>query len=182
VVRRRGVPRRFASFVLLLALPALATTLVAMDVAALTRASRCVVRARVASVSALRSDAGRITTAVEVERLETWAGPDLEVLRVLVPGGVVGNVGQRVEGAPRFVQGEEVVLFLAAHGPAFQPVGLAEGVWRVDRSSGSVPIVRPEPLEGGVLLVGPDASRAASLQTPMPLDALRAQVRAAGTP
>ena len=180
VVRRRGVPRRLV-LLLLLALPALATTLVAMDVPALARASRCVVRARVVSVSALRSDAGRITTAVEVERLETWAGPDLAVLRILVPGGVVGAVGQRVEGAPRFVQGEEVVLFLAAHGPAFQPVGLGQGVWRVDRSSGPVPLVRPEPLEG-MLLVGPDTARAASLRTPMDLDALRAQVRAAGTP
>src|SRR6516164_1438367 len=114
VVRRRGVPRRLAPFLLLLALPALATTLVAMDVGALARASRCVVRVRVGSVSALRSEAGRITTVVELERLETWSGPDLPALRMLIPGGVVGDLGQRVEGAPAFVPGEEVVLFLAA--------------------------------------------------------------------
>jgi len=181
VVRRRGVPRRLAPFLLLLALPALATTLVAMDVGALARASRCVVRVRVGSVSALRSEAGRITTVVELERLETWSGPDLPALRMLIPGGVVGDLGQRVEGAPAFVPGEEVVLFLAAHGPAFQPVGLGQGVWRVDRSSGPVALARPEPLEGA-LLVGPDASRVAALRTPMALDALQAQVRAAGTP
>src|SRR5262249_30612122 len=181
VVRRRGVPRRLALLLLLLALPALATTLLAMDVGALARASRCVVRARVGSVSALRSDAGRITTVVELERLETWVGPDAPALRMLVPGGVVGGIGQRVEGAPAFVPGQEVVLFLAAHGAAYQPVGLGQGVWRVDRSSGPVALVRPEPLEG-VLLVGPDASRSATLRAPMALDALRAQVRAAGTP
>jgi len=152
-----------------------------MDVGALTRSSRCVVQARVGSVSSLRSEAGRITTVVELVRLDTWAGPDAETLRMLVPGGVVDGLGQHVEGAPHFAPGEEVVLFLAAHGPAFQPVGLGQGVWRVDRSSPGAPLVRPEPLEG-VLLLTPSGTRAAALRTPMALEALRAQVRAAGTP
>jgi len=163
---------------LLCALPTLATTLVAMDVAALTRASQCVVRARVSSVSSQRSPSGRITTSVELERLETWAGLDLPTLRMSVPGGVVGEIGQRVEGAPSFVAGEEVVLFLAARGTVFQPVGLGQGVWRVDRVTGT-PLVRPEPLDG-VLLVGPAAPDVSALRTPMTLEQLRSQVRAAG--
>lgn len=181
MLRRRGVSHRLASFLLLLALPALATTLVAMDVAALTRASRSVVRARVASVSSQRSTAGRITTAVELVRLDTWAGPDLPTLRMLIPGGVADGIGQHVDGAPSFVADEEVVLFLEAHGPAFQPVGLGQGVWRVDRSSGSAPLVRPEPLDG-VLLVNPSGTRAGGLRTPLTLDTLRTQVRAAAAP
>ena len=181
MLRRRGVSRRLASFLLLLALPALATTLVAMDVATLARASRCVVQARVASVSSQRSAMGRITTTVELVRLDTWAGPDSPSLRMLIPGGVVNGLGQHVEGAPSFAADEEVVLFLEAHGPAFQPVGLGQGVWRVDRSSGPAPLVWPEPLDG-VLLVTPSGTRASALRTPLTLDALRAQVRAARTP
>src|SRR5262249_55709368 len=119
-----------------------------MDVVALTRASQCVVRARVTSVSSQRSPSGRITTSVE---LEPWAGPDVQTLRMFIPGGVVGEIGQRVEGAPSFAAGEEVVLFLAARGSSYQPVGLGQGVWRVDRSTGAE-LVRPERLDG-VLLV-----------------------------
>src|SRR5262249_26050782 len=161
-------------------LPALATTLVAMDVVALTRASQCVVRARVTSVSSQRSPSGRITTSVELERLETWAGPDVQTLRMFIPGGGVGEIGQRGEGAPSFAAGEEVVLFLAARGSSYQPVGLGQGVWRVDRSTGAE-LVRPERLDG-VLLVGPGASDVSALRTPMTLEQLRSQVRAAGTP
>ena len=181
VLRRNSVPRRLAPLLLLLALPALATTLVAMDVPALTRASRSVVQARVTSVSSQRAPSGRITTVVALQRLETWAGPDASTLQIRVPGGEFEGTGQRVEGAPSFVPGEEVVLFLAARGPELQPVGLAQGVWRVDRSGGAAALVRPEPLDG-VLLVGPDAVGTAALRIPMTLDQLRAQVRAARTP
>src|SRR5262249_34897140 len=122
-----------------------------MDVAALTRASQCVVRAPVSSVSSQRSRSGRITTSVELERLETWAGLDLPTLRMSVPGGVVGEIGQRVEGAPSFVAGEEVVLFLAARGTVFQPVGLGQGVWRVGRGTRAPP-GRAEPPDRGLLV------------------------------
>jgi hypothetical protein len=71
----------------------------------------------------------------------------------------------RIAGLPRFAVGEEVVLFLYApsrHGFT-SPVGLAQGVFRVERG-GTLPIVRP----------GPD--RAPTMRLDGFLDAVRGRV------
>jgi hypothetical protein len=175
VLRRSGP-------LLLLATIASATVLVRMDVAALTRASTRVVRARVEALETRWAEPGRIVTVVQLSRLETWSGPDIPALRVLLPGGEVDGLAQHLEGVPALLPGEELVLFLRARssapGATHDLVGLAEGLWRVERTGSGEPIVRPEPLDG-VQLVNPPGTRSGEARLPLSLATLRARVEAA---
>ena len=175
---------RYAGPLLLLTTLASATTLVRLDVGALTRASTRVARVHVDAAGSRWAEPGRIVTEVRLTRLETWSGTDLPNLRVLLPGGAVDGIAQRVEGVPAFRPGEELVLFLAARGPAragpgaaHDLVGLSEGVWRVQRQSGAV-LARPEPLDG-IRLVEAPGTRSSEARVPLSLAALRARVEAA---
>jgi hypothetical protein len=83
------------------------------DVEALTAASDVVVRAQVVSrTSAYGVKGGQIFTTVVVRPIETWKGDASGELRVLVPGGEVGDYAQTVSGMAVFGEGEEVVVFL----------------------------------------------------------------------
>lgn len=134
-LRRRRAPAGAAALAALaLAGAAQATTLLALDLESLTRASDVVARARVVRTQARWSaDHARILTEVELEVAEAWKGAPGGRLTLTLPGGVVGDVGQRVEGAPRFAAGEEVVAFLEARGPGYTVTGLAQGAFRVER-------------------------------------------------
>jgi hypothetical protein len=121
------------SLILLAATPARAMLAVPATVEDLARSSDAVVRGKVASVSARWSeDQRRIFTYVEVQPASVWRGAAPRLVTVLVPGGVVGNIGQRVDGAPGFAKGEEVVVFLSgAEAGAFRVTGLAQGKFSV---------------------------------------------------
>jgi len=182
VVRQRALLRRASPFFLFATL-ASATTLVHLDVGALTRASIRVARARVDAVSSRWAEPGRIVTEVQLTRLETWAGPDLPSFRVLLPGGEVHGIAQRIEGVPAFRPGEELVLFLVSRGSAqtgqaHHLVGLSEGVWRVERTPAGELVARPDPLDG-IRLVEPQGKRSPEARVPLSLAALRARVEAA---
>jgi hypothetical protein len=121
-----------AATLLLLALaaPARAALAVPASVEELARASEAVVRGKVASARAhWSSDGLRIFTTVEVEVAATWRGAAPARVQVRVPGGVVGDLGQRVDGMATFAEGEEVVVFLARPGAAgpYQVAGVAQG-------------------------------------------------------
>ncbi|MEN9797941.1 MAG: hypothetical protein RL653_1637 [Pseudomonadota bacterium] len=163
---------------LLAALPwnAGATTLLKMDVPSLARASDAVVRCKVVSSSSRWSrDGRRILTEVRLEVVETIAGEAGRELQVVQPGGVVGDIGQKVDGLAAFEPGEEAVLFLERRGAVHGVVGMAQGKWRVEKGGAWV---RPEPVEARLVdprtrePVPPDVAR-------VPLDQLRATVRAA---
>lgn len=117
--------------------PALAAQAAPSSVEDLARASDVVVRARVAKTSARLSDDGkRIFTYAEVEPSATWRGRAAGRITVLVPGGVVGRMGQRVDGAPAFTPGEEAVVFLhAAETGLYRVTGLAQGKFNVAGAS-----------------------------------------------
>jgi hypothetical protein len=105
------------------AMPAAAAQAVAVSVEELARQSDAVVRGRVLDTTARRTpDGTRIYTVVELRRDATLRGRAPARFRVNVPGGVVGRLGQRVDGVPAFARGEDVVLFLERTG---------EGVYRV---------------------------------------------------
>src|SRR5690242_10651550 len=108
---------RTALALLLLAVAAPASAMLAApaSVEELARSSQAVVRGRVASVSSRWSDdQARIFTYVEIQPASVWRGSPGARVTVLVPGGVVGPIGQRVDGAPAFAKGEDVVVFLSA--------------------------------------------------------------------
>jgi len=126
---------------LLVAVPAFAAQAVAVSVEELARASDAVVRGRVTAARAQRSDDGlRIFTSYEVRTSAALRGRAPAVARVMVPGGVVGRFGQRVDAAPPLAAGEEVVVFLKRSGSdSFTITGLAQGKFAVVG-----PVARPD--------------------------------------
>ena len=126
---------------LLAAGPARAMLAVPATVEDLARSSDAVLRGKVVSVSSeWAEDQRRIFTRVEVAPTSVWRGSARARVTVLVPGGVVGRIGQRVDGAPGFAKGEEVVVFLTGAAPgSFRVNGLAQGKFRVDG-----PAARPQ--------------------------------------
>jgi hypothetical protein len=112
--------------------PARAALAVQVSVEGLARTSEAVVRGVVQRRTGVRAGS-RIYTEVEVRAADVWRGAAPAVVKVQVPGGVVGDVGQRVDASPLFADGEEVVLFLARPGGrAWRVNGLAQGKFRVE--------------------------------------------------
>lgn len=129
--------RRMRPFVLaaalLVAAPASAAQAIRVSVEELARTSSAVVRGTVTAERAQTSPDGReIFTTYEVRTRSLLRGRAPATVRVVVPGGVVGRVGQRVDAAPTLSRGEALVLFLQPAGPgAFRVNGLAQGKFRV---------------------------------------------------
>jgi hypothetical protein len=118
--------------VLLLTPLANAATLRALSLDELIDGADTVARVKVTAIqSRWTPDGARIVTDVTLSVLDGWKGPRRSELTVLVPGGVVGRVGQRVEGAPRFTVGQELVVFLEARGDVFVPHGWSQGLFEV---------------------------------------------------
>ena len=158
-----------------------ATTLLALDVPALTKGSSVVARATVRSVGARwTKDGGRIMTDAVLEVTEPWKGAPSKQVTVMQPGGVVGEVGQLVHGTAKFTVGEDVVVFLEPRGDRFLLTGMLQGKFKVERSSDGKAVLARQELEGDAMLVDPATRQAvAPNATVLPLDTLRAQVLAA---
>ncbi|HZZ85223.1 MAG TPA: hypothetical protein VFE30_11850 [Anaeromyxobacteraceae bacterium] len=127
--------RAFALLVALLIAPhALGAEAAAVSVEGLARASDSVVRGRVTKIAAtLSADRRRVYSLVDVAVAARWRGVSARSVQVIVPGGVAGGIAQRVDGAPSFSQGEEVVLFLnRAEAGAYRVNGLAQGKFALE--------------------------------------------------
>ena len=162
-----------------LALPVRATTLVALDTPQLVDSSSVVAVVRVQSVEVKRHGKRLVTEAMaKVER--SFKGPsEGALLKVVVPGGELGEWAQRVEGAPRVSPGERCLVFLEPAGAnALQFVGLEQGrLVLAQHASGEVIIrtseaVRVDRATGQVAAPLPPVEPAAPL-----MDAVARQIR-----
>lgn len=136
-------------------------------------ASRCdaVVRARVETCEArLSADGRRIYTHAAVRCSQVWRGAAPGRLVVKIPGGRVGDLAQRVEGAPTLRAGEEVVLFLRRSGPTFTVAGLGQGKFTIADDGATPDIHGLERLASPL----PDGQRAVEK---MPIAELERRVR-----
>jgi hypothetical protein len=150
----------------------------AMGLTELTERAERVVVGEILSV---RSDWDRgrrwIYTTIEVNVSEVWKGqtPTAGRLKMVQPGGSVGDIEMRVFGLRSFRAGDRAVLFLGPGDPAWT-VGLGQGQrlmrfdtaqrrWVVDHGDRSAAI------SGGL-------SRDAVPDGVLPLDDLRQRVRA----
>lgn len=169
---------RIFAAIALLALPASATTLLKLDLPALTRLSASIVRGTVKSSQASwNRDHTRISTAIVISVRETWKGAESSELTVTQEGGVVGDVGQLVHGTVAFKPGDEVVLFLEEHGPRFILTGMVQGVFRVSGGTAT------QALEADAFLIDPVTRQPVAPQTlSMTVDALAQQVHRALQP
>jgi hypothetical protein len=99
----------------------------------LARTSDAVVRGHVEAATArLTPDGLRVVTDVEVSVVSVWRGAAPARVKLVVPGGSLGKLAQRVDAAPVLAKGEEVVVFLLRRGEVYLVNGLALGKYRVE--------------------------------------------------
>jgi hypothetical protein len=128
-----------------------------MSFAELVDASTAVVHGRVSEVRGQwTADRHGIESLLVVDAIAYMKGALGERVIVRVPGGQVGSFVNIIPGAPRFDQGDRVVLFLTATGPSIPIVtGTTQGVFRVssDARTGGLMVTPP------VIDAGPGPAR-----------------------
>lgn len=172
--------RRALCLFLILGAPAFATTLVALDVEGLTKLSDVVLRGRVVSSQArITKDGARIVTDTELDVVEVMKGSADAHVTVMQPGGVVGEIGQKVDATARFEPGEEVVVFLERRGERFTVAGMLQGHWRVERADGRA-VARPQTDGDALYLDARTHEPVARVTGALALDELTRRVKAGG--
>lgn len=155
-----------------------AITVVPMTFEQLVDEAAAVVYARVSRVRGQWTEDRRgIDSVISLEALRYFKGDLGELVPLRLPGGEAGGRVHVLPGAPVLREGDLVVVFLAARGPAIPTaVGLGQGIFRVTGSStGGAPLVTPPLLKASPAgrIVRGDAARRA-----LTLDAFAAHVRA----
>ena len=146
-----------------------AVVVVPMTFEQLVEEAAAVVYARVADVRGQwTADRQSIDSIITLEALQYMKGDLGPSVAMRVPGGEVGGVINVLPGAPSMHQGDLVVLFLKARGPALlTPLGFTQGIFRVARDAGSGQMmVTPPPLKAsavGRLVRGAAERRALNL-------------------
>jgi hypothetical protein len=124
-----------------------ATTVVPADLADLTRAARVIARGRIVSVNPRWIDDRRaVETLVTLAPDAYLKGSFGPLVQFRVPGGQIGRYRRVVVGAPRFVAGQTVIVFLGSRSPALPYIiGLNQGLFRVTRAREGAAQVIPPP-------------------------------------
>src|SRR6185503_2571211 len=137
-----------------------ATTLVPADFAQMARESELIVRGTVVQVDAQRTGGRQtIESLITLRVSDTIKGTAVEETVFRVPGGKVGPYRRVMVGAPQFVAGDEVILFLKGRAPAMaMPYGLSQGVYRISRTRGAA-VVTPAVVSGTGRVVRGDPAR-----------------------
>src|SRR5579859_2465579 len=136
VIRRKLLWTLFLIGLGLLAVAASqATTLVRMSFDELVRQATSIARAKcIGSTSVWRN--GEIWTETEFELEEQDKGTLPGIFQVSMPGGRVAHLHSHVDGVPKFVEGEEVYLFLwNPQGKGNYLLGWTQGTFRIARDS-----------------------------------------------
>lgn len=138
------MPIRRLILALLLALPALATTLEQLSLDQMLTQSTAVVRAKVVGSFGVNRN-GTIYTYYHLQVLENLKAAMPPTVDVAVPGGRLGRMQQSVAGAPELRTGAEYVLFLwTSRSGLTQIIGLSQGAFDVRQNASGQPIlVRP---------------------------------------
>ncbi len=99
-----------------------------------------------------------IETVARVRVDRAFKGADSRLLTVRAPGGLYKGRRLVVPGSPELIQGESVLLFLYRDVDSWRPVGMFQGVWRLDRDD--LKMARASG-SGGAVVLAPKAGRAA---------------------
>ncbi len=158
----------------------------AMELPELTAAADAIVVAQVVSaVSRLEDGRRAIRTEVELRVQETWKGlPNgpASTIKIVQPGGVVGDLEMRVHGLPTFPVTEQSVLFLNARNPrhedlGFRLTGLGQGKRRLFKDAKGELMAAASDRSAAVQKAISGGFQAAPQDVPMRLFDLRQQVR-----
>ena len=146
----------------------------AMDLSELTTSADRIVLGEVLSTdSAWDAKHRTIYSTVEIAVSESWKGqvPESGRIRLRHLGGIVGEIEMTVYGEASFEQGERVVVFIQGG----HLVGMGQGKRRLGWDSTTKRWMAAPWDRTGASLVGKDA---ANSEGSLPLEMLRAQVRA----
>jgi hypothetical protein len=161
---------------------AAATLLIGLDLKDLAARANDIVVADVAAVSAdWTADHRRIVTTIDLTVVEGWKGAATAGahLRVVQPGGVVGNIAMHVDGMPRFSTGERALLFLRGGWQRAGVVGMAQGKRSIHRDVSARWMVGGADRAGADLVHARGAPATSFADTgPRELEALREEVAA----
>ena len=165
------------SIVGLYALPAAASTFVAMEPAELVAASKAVIQGEVLEVySFWNPDGTAVLTEARVLVEEVVAGQAPSEVVVRTFGGRVGDYVLEAHGFPTFEAGQRLLLFLHdAPDGSLRVTGYRLGEYRIARGERGELVARPT-LEAGVRLLHADG-RPAPAPTAVPLEALKQEIR-----
>ena len=154
-----------------------ATVTVPAEFSDVVRGSHLIVHGIVTDVRGqLAGPLRTIESLVTIQVIDQIKGDSQATAVFRVPGGQVGRYRRVMVGAPQFIEGDEVVVFLAGRPPVVpMPFGLNQGVYRVSRA-GAGRVVTPLVVDGGRVVRGDPARR------PLPLDAFSAAIRAVEDP
>jgi hypothetical protein len=164
--------------------PGSASLILALDLPTLvSRADQISVVDVVSVTAAWNAAHDRITTTIDLTVVDSWKGVAAPAthLRVVQPGGTVGEIEMRVDGMPRFQVGERTLLFLRQRSGADHAsvVGMAQGKRPVTREAGSGRWMVSAPDRAGADFVRTTpASGAIFTARPRALTDLRSEVRA----
>ena len=112
-----------------------ATTLARMDLAQLVASADAIARVECAAAQS-QWQSGGIWTVTTFRTVETIKGDLPARFAIVLPGGRVGHLSARVDGAPRFVPGEQaVVFFQRTQAGGFSVTGWVQGTFRILRDS-----------------------------------------------
>jgi hypothetical protein len=162
-----------------------ASLVIALDLPAMVEHADHVAVVDVASVSAAWDDKHeRILTTIDLAVVEAWKGPMTPAshVKVVQPGGTVGDIQMTVFGMSQFTPGERALVFLRGTPQAASVVGMAQGkrLVRRDAGTGRWMVHAPE-RAGASFVLAPQASKATTppvFETRLRgLDELRAEVR-----
>ncbi|MCP4664685.1 MAG: hypothetical protein GY856_55600 [bacterium] len=150
--------KRMVGLVVLLlvaAVPATASTFVAMSFGELVDDADAIVVGRITSQEASWTESGRmIVTDNQLRVEEIWAGEAPDQLSVRTFGGQVGDFLVEAHGFPQFKAGEHVILFLT-HEPesdTLQVLGYQLGHFRVVTRLDGVTLAVPQ-VDDGMRLI-----------------------------
>ena len=120
--------------------PSDASIVQALELEELVQRSDRIFLGRVAFSESFEYPNGQIGTwhRIVVERHIRGTLTDDQEVVVETLGGVIGDLGMRVEGEPQFTVGERVLVFARDGGTlqAVRPVGMGQGVMRVRTQAG----------------------------------------------
>jgi hypothetical protein len=139
------------TYILMASAPVDASVVIALDLQELTAEADRIVVGQVVWSEPIRVANGTIRTRYRVQVEQDLRGSGDREIIVETLGGQIGRLGMRVAGAPSFALGDRAVVFVREDGDAiFQPVGMAQGVMRVERENGRDMVV---PSRRGMLLL-----------------------------
>jgi hypothetical protein len=164
--------------------PARASLVLALDLPTMVSRADHVAVVDVASVkSDWDANHEQILTTIDLVVVESWKGADAPAshMKIVQPGGTVGDLTQTIHGMTRFVPGERAVVFLSGRPDRATVVGMAQGKRIVRRDDATGRFLVHAPDRAGATFI---RSTPASTPSPVfelharPLDDLRADVRA----